>query len=524
MRRFVQSHSRAMAALAGTTGLPIAAAPAACNGLSSSTGAIGSSDAIYAPYASSSSAAALPLRMAARFQGGGGAISKAQVWNLWNEGNLFSLTVQDLTAFLAENGKTVDPKMKKSALVREVEDMMSKEQPAGANSAVDGDTVSSVTAEATSYDASGAELAEESDVYGDWGAEPGFEDKKQLDFMELSPSRMQQDYDPLSPRAFQLLHEEASSDMALVGFNPSKLPGQRDVKEAFTVTPVVPDSANRIRFRRALKWAITNLWNLNMPGELNIGAGKALYWRHIAKHNRNILPVWTCQQHLYNTHPYTWFAVASDSNADDVASLAAKLGMTQIQEPVTSYKIAIKRSRDQLDCELNANLQCTLLMSPWDRFLVSHVLRTNMPDLRYMVRARHPPKKRLADLYMNTQIIRLTKESVTPVLSPDLGEVSYCCERVIRKWGVKLGGGVTLQLVETKRTPLVVSREGEEGMRTEYEFIVNVPNKVDGVDLTTFADEMWSYGNEFAGVLENGMQELQAHVMPSSAAFDPIAA
>eukprot|EP00744_Colponema_vietnamica_P008105 GILI01011583.1.p1 GENE.GILI01011583.1~~GILI01011583.1.p1 ORF type:complete len:470 (-),score=115.13 GILI01011583.1:130-1380(-) len=413
--------------------------------------------------------------------------------------------------------------MKKSALVREVEDMMSKEQPMGAGAAgADGDTVASVTAEATSYDASGAELADESDVYGDWGAEPGFEDKKQLDFMELSPSRMQQDYDPLAPRAFQLLHEEASSDLALVSFNPSKLPGQALNKEAFTCASVVPDSANKIRFRRALKWAVTNLWNLNMPGELNIGAGKALYWRQIAKHNRNILPVWTCQQHLYNTHPYTWFAVAGDSNANDVAALAAKLGMTQTQDAVTSYKLAIKRSRDQLDCELNSQLQCTLCVAPWDRFLVSHVLRTNMPDLRYVIRARHPPKKRVTDLYMNAPIIRLTKESVTPVLSADLGEVSYCCERVIRKWSTKLGGGVNLQLVETKRTPLVVSREGEEGVRYEYEFIVNIPNKVDGVDLTTFSDEMWAYGNEFAGVLENGMQELQAHVMPSSAAFDPI--
>eukprot|EP00758_Cryptobia_borreli_P011986 Tbor_TRINITY_DN5708_c1_g1::TRINITY_DN5708_c1_g1_i1::g.19959::m.19959 len=449
------------------------------------------------------------------------APSKNHVWGLWNEGNLFSLSVPELTAFLMANDKEVDPKMKKSALVREVEEIMAKEQPTVGGNETE-DTVASITAESTTYDTAGADMLEEADVYGDWGADPGFEARKELDFMELSPSRMQQHYDPLSPRAFQLLHSEATADLGLASFDPSKLPGQSKNTTSFTATSVVANDSNRIRFRRALKWAATNLWSLNMAGELNIGAGKALYWRSIAKHNRNILPVWTCQQHLYNTHPYSWFAVAHEENVPDAEAMAKKLGMTLSQDYTTSYKLLIKRSRDQLDCELNANLQCTLLQMPWDRFLVSHVLRSSMPDLRYLIRARHPIRKRIAEPYMDIPIIRLAKESVQPVLSPELGEVLYCCERIIRKWSMTLGGNITLSLVETKRMPLIVTRDGEEGDRIEYELIVNIPSKMDGVDLGVFADEMWSYGNDFAEALEDGMQNLQAHIMPSSAAFDPV--
>lgn len=278
--------------------------------------------------------------------------------------------------------------------------------------------------------------------------------------------------------------------------------------------------------------------------QINIGAGKTLYWqqmadqlhwRQIGKHNRTTLPVQTCQRYMYNTHPYTWYAaVASETNntnnnsvvTDVVEALAANLGMTQTRGVgeksaiTTSYKVVIKRSRDQLDCELDANFKCTLLRAPWDRFLVSHVLSgaADKPDLRYVVRTRHPPKKRLADLYMNTQIIdhqakEKGGESVASVLSPSLGEVSYCCKRVIRKWGVSLGGGVTLQLVETKRTPLIGSRKGDEYgiVRTEYELVADIPNKGEA-DLADFSNEMWSYGNEFAGVLERGFQGLQAHI------------
>lgn len=449
-------------------------------------------------------------------QGGADAVPKSRIWALWNEGNLFSLSVPELGAFLQSTGATVDPKAKKSQLVRLVEDMMAQEQP----SLVKPDEES---AAADEYSSQGGDLFEEADVYGDWGAEPGFEERREQDFMEVTAHGLAAEVsDPLAPRAFQLLHNEATADVALVPLNVSKLPGCANMKNAMTTIGMRPQEANRLRFRKSFGWCVKNLWNLNMDGELNIGAGKALYWRSVAKHNKDVLPLWTCQQHLHNLHPYSWFAVAHETNVPAIETFCAKKGLQVSQQPEKSYRLVVKRLRDQLDIELNSNLQCISVNRPWDRFLASHVLRTNMPDLRYLVRARHIIKKKLADPYFEAEILRNTKDSVQSVLPPELGDVVYTAERIIRRWSTTLMSGAQIQMVETKRTPLIVTRPGEESERLEYELIVNIPQQSERVDVSALADELWKIGSEFAVCLEDGMQELQAYTMPASAAFEPV--
>ena len=461
-------------------------------------------------------------------------ITRNMVWGLWNEGNLFSLSVPELTAFLRDHAKaTVDPKAKKSALVRQLEEYMSAEQVStGGVARSQPDTVASVTAELAAgepdpklsivFEAKSNDLFDEADVYGDWGAESGFEDRKQLDFMELSAEKLQEAYLPLAPRAFQLLHDTTTGDVAIATFNAKKLPGQKNRKtSANTVVPVSADDANKIRIRRALKWCLTNLWQMNMAGELTIGAGKALYWRTVAKHNRNVLPIWTCQSHLYSTHPYAWFAIAHESNKSAVETFAMKHGMQLSQDTTTSYKVGVvKRDKELVDIELNDQGRCVRADRPWDRFLVSHFLRDTMPDLRYTVRARHPVKKRISDQYLESDIVRVGKDVAQSVLSPDLGIVTYCCERNIRKWSTRLGCGVKVDVVETTRTPLIVLRQGDEGVRLEYELIVQLPQQSEGIDIQGMSDELWTYAMEFARSLEDGMQGLEAHRMPSAAAFD----
>jgi hypothetical protein len=455
------------------------------------------------------------------------------VWGLWNEGNLFSLSVPELTAFLRDHAKaTVDPKAKKSALVRQVEEHMSAEQAMVANTKSQPDTVESVTAELAAgdtdpkmsvvFEAKSADLFDQADVYGDWGAESGFEDRKQLDFMELSAEKLQEGYLALSPRAFQLLHQHTTGDVAIASFNAKKLPGQKSRKDgAYTIAPVTAEDGNKIRIRRALKWCMTNLWQMNMAGELNIGAGKALYWRNVAKHNRNVLPIWTCQSHLYTSHPYGWFAVAHESNKSAAETFALKRGMQLSQDTTTSYKVGVtKKDKEQVDIELNDQGRCLQANRPWDRFLVSHFLRDAMPDLRYVVRARHPVKKRIADQYLESDIVRIGKDVAQSVLSPDLGLVHYCAERMIRKWASRLTCGAKIELVETTRTPLIVLKPGDEGTRLEYELIVQLPQQAEGVDVHAMADELWLYADDFAKSLEDGMQHLDAHRMPSAAAFD----
>jgi hypothetical protein len=318
------------------------------------------------------------------------------------------------------------------------------------------------------------------------------------------------------------MHERSTADVAVSSFSANKLPGQQKRKEeAYTATPVAAADANKIRIRRALKWCLTNLWQMNMAGELNIGLGKALYWRSVAKHNRSVLPIWTCQSHLYTAHPYQWFAVAHESNKAAAETFAAKRGMPMTQDSTTSYKVGVTRKDKELvDICLNDQGRCMQANRMWDRFLVSHVLRDTMPDLRYVVRARHPVKKRIADQYLESDIVRIGKDVAQSVLSPDLGIVHYCAERVIRKWGTQLACGAAVELVETTRTPLIVVRPGDEGMRLEYELIVQLPQQAEGVDAHAMTDELWDYADEFVKAMEEGMQQLDAHRMPSAAAFD----
>lgn len=447
------------------------------------------------------------------------------VWGLWNEGNLFSLSAPELIFFLqqkqlsASTGAggtvptwTIDPQAKKSTLVRQVEELLSAEQ---ASLTVSPETAGVVV---TGYDRV-EETLDEADEYGDWGAEPGFEERRHIDYMEFNPQLMGERYEPLVPRAYQLLHANLSADVGMRLINPSKLPGQSKNTQAYVVSKVDVDAANSQHFRRGLEWCMANLWNTNMSGELNIGAGRILFHRTIAKQNRNTLPLWSLQRHLYAYHPYVWFAVASASNAEAVEKLVARLGMKLVQDATTSYRVSIRRAGEFLDAELNAQLQCVKINRPWDRFLVSHYVRSQMPDLRFLVRARHPIKKRIADAYLETDILRSTRDSVQSVLSPELGDVNYCCERVIRKWAMRTQVGVTLQLVETRRTPLIITRAGDEGERLEYEWIVVLPQKAERVDIAAMSTELWNYGNLLAKELEAGMEEFLSHTMTSVAAF-----
>merc|ERR1712000_86858 len=251
-----------------------------------------------------------------------------------------------------------------------------------------------------------------------------------------------------------------------------------------------------------------------------MGAGKVLYWKRAAKQQRPVLPLWTCQQHVHDTHPYSWYAVAHESAVSDMESLASKQGMTLTSDNEVSYKVYIKRARDILDVDLNAQLQPTLVNRPWERFLVTHYVREKMPDLRSLVRGRQSMKKRVSDQYLEASILTAANgNTVQSVLQPELGDVIYVGHRGIRRWTTKMANGVRLSLVETRRTPLVTTRPGDEGERIEYELVAGIPQQSENVDIPMLAEELWDRGQELAGALENSMQELHAFTMSSAAAF-----
>lgn len=518
--------------------LRLAGRVSAGTALSRSGVAIGASPLLGAPTAAAVTATTLAQsrrwQSSTSLQKDFSHITHDLVWGLWNEGNLFSLSAPELIYFLQQHQQqqqmntssaasaaagtaappiVIDAHAKKSTLVRQVEEVLTVEQ---ANLAMPQDSASGVTMTGTDRV---EETLDEADEYGDWGAEPGFEERRHIDYMEFSPLNMGERYEPLVPRAYQLMHSDLSADVALTSINPARMPGQSKNTLAYLVSKVDVDKANEQHFRRGLEWCMANLWNTNMNGELNIGAGRAIFYRTIAKQNRNTLPLWTLQRHLYAFHPYAWFAIASASNAEAMEKFAERLGMTLVQDATTTYRCSIRRAGETLEAELNAQLQCTRLNRPWDRFLVSHYVRAQMPDMRFLVRARHPIKKRIAEAYLEADILRSTRDSVQSVLSPELGDVFYCCERVIRKWAMRTQTGVTLQLVETRRTPLIITKAGDEGERLEYEWIVVLPQKAERVDLAALSSELWNYGNLLAKELEPGMEEFLSHTMTAAAAF-----
>ena len=463
-------------------------------------------------------------------------ITKAAVWGLWNEGNLFSMTVPELEAFLQASGIEFAAGQKKAALVRKAEEFMAKENPVGiVNAAAAVDTVATVAASHTErqagaeYRSAVADLYDEADVYAVWTN--SIDERKHDDFISFpSQEHKKQELDPkghsyLDTKAYQLLHQECTSDLGLAKVNVSGLPGCSGLNNAaaaaatLSVVSLPSDAANKLRFRRGFHWAVTNMWSASIDAEVNIGAGKVLYWKSAAKQQRPVLPLWTCQQFVHDTHPYSWYAVAHETSVPDLEALTSKLGMTMTSENEVSYKVYVKRSRDVLDIDLNASLQPTLVNRPWERFLVTHYVRQQMPDLRFLVRGRHQMKKRIADQYLEASILTANGSTVQSVLQPELGDVIYVGHRAIRRWTTKMANGVRIQLVETRRTPLVTTRPGDEGERIEYEMIANVPQQSENVDIPALAEELWERGGELATTMEKSLQELHAFTMSSAAAF-----
>jgi hypothetical protein len=517
---------------AAVAAVPVLTSSSAANGLSSSTSSLtSSSTAVAATALRAQGGAAAPVAAAAG--AAAAAPTRAQVWALWNEGNLFSLTPEQLAAFLKANG--VDPEgQRKAALVRKTEALMAKEAPASlVVEAAKVDDVSTITATQTAraasdYSATASDLFEEADEYGDWTLGTAATGKKvDLDFIAFSASEAQREsataaaQQHLAPRAFQLLHQENTVDLGLARLAPSfaSLPGCAHLTEAMTPVSVAPDDANRLRFRKGFHWAVANAWNANIDAEINIGAGKALYWRAAAKQQKPVLPLWACQQHLFDAHPYSWLAIAHEDNVGAMEQMAATLGMQPSGEAETSYKLMVRRSRDILDVDLNAHLQTVKVNRPWDRLFVSHNVRTKMPDLRFVVRGRRPMPRKVTEQYLSAPMLKISGATAQSVLDPALGDVAYAAQRVIRRWHTKLASGATLQLVETRRTPLLVTRQGDDGERLEYEFVANVPPQVERVDVHAMADELWTKGQDLAAALEGGMTELHAFTMASAAAF-----
>ena len=443
---------------------------------------------------------------------GSKGISMDTVWSLWNEGNLFSLSQDDLVTFLKAQKVEITGQEKKTELVRKVEEVMSSTQPTlvqqeeSAISLFDQDSANAGT----------GDLFEEADVYGDWGVDPSFEEKSKMDFMEKAVDAQGGDsQNPLDVRATQLLHETQTSDVRVVPLNPSEVPASAAGRTFYTLEKANVAESNRERFSRACLWAVNNMWNLGQEGDINVTFGRTLLKNIInaVLFKKTVVPLWSAQKAMMQPQVLRFVALAHENNTEDVAKFLKENGFASEKEPTTSYLVMIKRPRDPVVLELNSELQPVEVLRAWDRHLVSQFIRKKMPDVRFIVRGRSILKKRIATPYLEAEVLKFKNDTVESVLAPELGDVQYVAERVIASWVKQdVASGTTIRMIQTKRTPVLTTNTSNQGERLEYELTMSIPPK-DTANVLAMANSIYELSHIFSRSLEPGMGVFKAEAV-----------
>ena len=295
---------------------------------------------------------------------------------------------------------------------------------------------------------------------------------------------------PLDVRAYQVLHETDTADVSgLVCLDTSKLPIY---------------GSNQKRFVNAFAWATTKLWNLGQDGDINVSFGRVLLKHRAQKFKRTVLPMWPIQNSLLRPKLYKFSSIVYDANSDGVGAFLKDNGFAGKNEPVTTYIVVIKKTRDPVLLELNTELQPTNILRAWDRHLVTHLVRPKTPDICFMLRGRVPSMNRVASPYFETEILKFKNDTVESVLAPELGDIQYAAKRVVASWNMTSSTtGVTLRILQTKRTPVLTTFEGDQGDRLEYELLVTLPNQA-ARDVAAIATEVFEMSRMFGTSLDVG--------------------
>lgn len=404
-----------------------------------------------------------------------------KMWALWNEGNLFSLTPGDLTNFLKTQQITIDPKWKKAALVRQVEELLqANEQKAKSTS---------------------KPSATQNDQYGGWDKDAAAKSEMLLD---LSQAGFYQGEAQTAPRAFQLLVDDVSLDYVVSRVNTTAFPGFPASTECYTLTAADADQAARARFIKTLKWCAINLKTLSMDGQIHVDLGKLVLLPQVIKKNNRVLSAWTLQQRLQVTAPYHWVSSLSPDFPSSIDAFTAANGFEQNGNGKSklSYDVTIRKDKKvAVEIQLNSKGAVVSVNRAWERLQSSHFTRTVGPDIRFLFRARRAVAPEEADKFTKLGIVDVTGDNIKILLPPEHGEVIYCSENDVRTWSKPIGGGGVVTLTEIKRQPLVVARDEEEGERVEYSLEVDVP-RTSG-DVSDAAGEVYKLARALAAASQD---------------------
>ncbi|KEG09648.1 mitochondrial guide RNA binding complex subunit 1 [Trypanosoma grayi] len=381
-----------------------------------------------------------------------------KVWALWNEGNLFSLSLVQLQGFLARSGLKTDPSAKKSAVVRQVEEYLHSKDVAAKGGA----------------QVSPSQQQQQHGGYGRWNQSTVMQPETLLD---LAQAGFYEGSANMAPKAFQLLVSNTAADVVISRVNTTAFPGFPANTECYTLSASEKDVAIRSRYSKVLQWCCLNMSNLQMDGELFVDFGKLLLQPTVMRKNRSIVSSFTLQQRMQLNYPYTWVSTLPESCVNAIQEQLLKPeGFVPLSKGAQlTYSGSIKRAKDQINLELDSKGKVLSVNSGWVNVQTAWCTHACGPDVRLLLRSRPPMRRQEVEMYAAMPIIQLSEDDVSDVLPAEHGQLVYLSEDETRLFEKVTDKGVKLTVKEVKRQPLIVLRDEEEDPRLEYSLSVAVP-------------------------------------------------
>ncbi|KAG5504944.1 hypothetical protein JKF63_04391 [Porcisia hertigi] len=414
-----------------------------------------------------------------------------EVWQLWNEGNLFSLQVAQMRDFLADVGITVDPAAKKAAVVRRMEEYLhskdSAEQRGGAVAA-----------------AAGAERAgkESQQGYGNWAGAGATQPETLLD---LAQAGFYQGAANMVPKAFQLLTTGSCAEAVVSRVNTSTFPGFPANTECYTLSSSDAAGALQTRYSKVLQWCLLNMSNLRMDGELTVEIGKLLLTPAAMRYGEAVVSAYTLQQRLQLTKPYTWVSAAPEGAAPLIETFLRERGFQPVcKNARLTYEGSVKRAKDKLEVVLNEQMKVEGVYGEWVDVQTAFCTSVEKPDCRILLRSRPAVSPQDRETYTRIPIIELADDDVTDVLPPENGQLVYLSENETRHFERLNEKGIAVCVREVKRQPLIVLRDEEEDPRLEYQISVTIPASAGShtMDVRAVGLEVLALSDELSNLLQ----------------------
>ena len=391
-----------------------------------------------------------------RFFSDGEGLSHQQMWSLWNEGNLFSLTPGQLASFLEANGTRVKPDWKKAALVRQVEEMLAAKEEQDKSKAV------TETTEGKGW----AARVEAGPAPGKKGATAKPKEEVLLD---LQQSNFYDGDAVTAPRAFQVLVPSASPDLCVSRVNTTLPPGFPSNTECYTLNGTDAEQSILSRFRNATEFAVMNMTNLGLSGEFFIDFGKLLVKPDVVR-RKQVVSAWMLQQQLQQKgENYMWVSSLPPDPETFMIPVLQKVGISDVKSSeVITHDVVLRRANDTLSVTLDADGKTTSVAKNWEQLLTSHLVHAEGVDARILLRSRTKASQETINEIMQMQLLDLSQDTVTSKVPGHIGEVLYAAELETKEYTLEMPHNAIASVQMVRRTPLMIHKNEEFGERTEF--------------------------------------------------------